>query len=86
MLHWRGWEILRQACTACNTWNSTTPWSCALLQSVQAGYLMQLAAMDIVGPVPERESASKDILVVSDYFTKWAEAYGIANQKAYSTP
>ena len=46
---------------------------------------MQLAAMDIVGPVPERESASKNILVVSDYFTKWAEAYGIANQKAYST-
>ena len=49
---------------------------------------MQLAAMDIVGPVPERESASKNILVVSDYFTKWAEAYGIANQRPtvhYST-
>ena len=47
-----------------------------------ATYPMQLVAMDIVGQFPESESGSKYILVVSDYYTKWVEAYGIANQEA----
>ena len=38
--------------------------------------------MDIVSPFPENEAGSKYILVVSDYFTKWVEAYGIANLEA----
>ena len=41
--------------------------------------------MDIVGLFPESESGKKYIpfaKVVSDYFSKWVEAYGIANQEA----
>ena len=41
-----------------------------------------LVSMDIVSPFPENEAGSKYILVVSDYFTKWVEAYGIANLEA----
>ena len=38
--------------------------------------------MDIVGPLPTSKSGNKYILVISDYFTKWAEAFGIPNQEA----
>ncbi len=37
--------------------------------SVQAGYLMQLVAMDLVELFPESKYRSKYIVVVSDYFT-----------------
>jgi len=38
---------------------------------------MQMIAADIVGPLPKSSSGNRCILVVSDYFTRWAEAYGI---------
>lgn len=43
---------------------------------------MQLVEMDIVGPFPESETGNRYILVVSDYFTKWVEAFAIPNQEA----
>ena len=38
--------------------------------------------MDILGPFPESQEGNKYILVVSDYFTRWVEAYAIKNQEA----
>ena len=38
--------------------------------------------MDILGPFTESDSGNNYILVVSDYFTKWTEAYAIPNQEA----
>ena len=43
---------------------------------------MQLVAVDILGPLPESEGGYSYVLVASDYFTRWLEAYAIPNQEA----
>lgn len=39
-------------------------------------------ALDIVGPLLLSNEGNRYILVVSDYFTKWPEAYPLSNQEA----
>ena len=43
---------------------------------------MQIIAVDIVGPITPGEAKNPYILVASDYFTRWAEAYAIPNLEA----
>ena len=43
---------------------------------------MEQTAMDIVGPLPLSKHGNKYILVFSDYFTRWPEAYAMEDQKA----
>ena len=52
------------------------------LHTIHSGYPMQVLAVDILGPLPETPSGNKYVLVASDYFTRWSEAYGIPNQEA----
>ena len=62
--------------------NHATHTGRAPLQSMLAGYPMHIVAVDIVGPFPSGESGNTYVLVASDYFSRWVEAYGILNQKA----
>ncbi len=39
-------------------------------------------AIDILGELPETENGNKYILVVSDYFTKWTQAFALPDQTA----
>ena len=43
---------------------------------------MQLVAVDLLGPLPESNDGNSYILVVADYFTRWAEAFAVPNQEA----
>eukprot|EP00731_Ephydatia_muelleri_P028893 Em0020g537a len=52
------------------------------LQSVLAGYPLQLVAIDILGPLPESKTGNSYILVAGDYLTRRMEAYPIPNQEA----
>ena len=45
---------------------------------------MEKIACDIVGPLPESEKHNNYILMVSDYHTKYVEAYALPDQTAHS--
>ena len=69
-------------CDICASRKSPPPKAKAPLKPIVAIYPMQLVAMDIVGPFPESEAGNSYVLVVADYFTRYTEAYSIANQEA----
>ena len=56
----------------------------AKLTQLPVGAPLDSIALDIVGPLPATERNNIYILVVSDYFTKWVEAYALPDQTAYS--
>ena len=43
---------------------------------------MERVALDLFGPLPVTKHGNKYILVVTDYFTRWVEAYSLPNQEA----
>jgi len=47
---------------------------------------MQVVAADILGPLPESEAGNSYVLVASDYFTKWMEAYVIPTNRRLRWP
>ena len=54
----------------------------APLQQDPPSYPWERIAMDVVGPLPRTEAGNRFILVVSDYFTKWPEAFALKDHKA----
>lgn len=46
------------------------------------GGTLEKMAVDVLGPLPASSKRNKYILIVGDYFTKWAEAYPLENQQA----
>lgn len=44
------------------------------LETIRAGYPMEVIAVDMKGASPEKNSVNSYILVFRDYFTKWMEA------------
>ena len=52
-----------------------------LRKKYAVGLPLERVGLDILGPLPESSLGNKYILVVSDCFTKWVEAYPILNQE-----
>ena len=80
--HYNDVENWCRNCAKCAMRKTPAPRARAPLQSIKAGYPMQIVATDILGPFPESINGNNYILVVGDYFTRWVEAYAICNQEA----
>ena len=80
--HWQDVRSWCRSCASCATRKMSGPQRRAPLQNIQAGYPLQLVAVDLMGPFPDNGSGNTYILVAADYFTRWVEAYAIHNQEA----
>ena len=54
----------------------------APMKQYQVGEPMKRIAIDILGPLPESNAGNKYIMIVTDYFTRWTEAFALPNQEA----
>ena len=70
------------ACSVCASRKNPTKKRRAPLLKYQVGMPLERVALDITGPWPVSHNGNRYALVVSDYFTKWAEAYPIPDQEA----
>ncbi|VDI16995.1 Hypothetical predicted protein [Mytilus galloprovincialis] len=52
------------------------------MQNYQTGAPMDRIQLDILGPFPKSRRGSKYVLVLVDQFSKWTEAYPLADQTA----
>ena len=71
-----------KGCEMCASQKSPSTKRQAPLQSDVTGCPLQCVVMDILGPLPLTSRGNKYVLVVGDYFTKWAEAYPMPNMEA----
>lgn len=69
-------------CATCAASNGPQRKRRAGMQQYIVGSPFERIAVDVLGPLPESEAGKKYIFVVMDYFTKWVEAYAVANQEA----
>jgi hypothetical protein len=69
-------------CEACARKKSPSAKARAALQNSLVGAPLERVAVDIFGPLPRSRLGNRYILVVTDYFIKWAEAYPLRNQEA----
>lgn len=72
-----------QACKECSQ-IKPAPKRGAPLHQQLVGAPLDRVAIDILGELPETERGNKYILVISDYFTKWTQAFALPNQTAQS--
>ena len=70
------------SCDVCARRKSPVPANHAPLVQDQPSFPLERVAIDIMGPLPQSNRGNKYLVVVCDYFTKWAEAFPVPNIQA----
>lgn len=76
--HVRRWII---RCTDCQSKRKSRG-SHGPMKQYLVGAPMERIALDIIVNLPQTEKGNRHVLVVMDYFTKWAEAFPLPNQES----
>ena len=80
--YWPGYEMdiqnWVQDCQQCQKRNPSQPHPLAPLGSIKCTYPCDVISWDIMGPLPLSTKGHKYILVITDLFSKWVEAFPLA--------
>eukprot|EP00731_Ephydatia_muelleri_P031108 Em0022g622a len=80
--YWPGYEMdiqnWFQECQQCQKRNPPQPHPLAPLGSIKCTYPFDVISWDIMGPLPLSTKGHKYILVITDLFSKWVEAFPLA--------
>ena len=84
--YWYGYqrdtELFCKQCGECAA-SKAPPYTIrAPLQQDLPSFPWERIAMDILGPLPVTEEGNRYLLVVSDFFTKWPEAFALKDHRA----
>ena len=71
-----------QKCKICQARKFPGKKARAPLKNLQTGARFQRVSLDILGPLPTLDSGNSYILLITDYFSKWAEAVPMPNMEA----
>ena len=71
-------------CTQCQKSKPAPSRAHGHLQKVITGAPLDIVAVDILSGLPTSSEGSKYILVLTDYFTKWSEAYALPDAEAHT--
>ena len=84
--YWPGYELdikkWIQECQQCQQRNIPQPKPLAPLGTIKANYPFEKISWDIMGPLPVSSKGKKYILVVTDIFSKWVEAFALRSTDA----
>ena len=84
--YWPGYELdikkWVQECQQCQQRNIPQPKPQAPLGTIKATHLFEKISWDIMGPLPTSSKGKKYILVVTDIFSKWVEAFALRSTDA----
>ena len=70
-----------QTCSVCQTHSRDYGPKIGKLAPITAQYPFQIIGMDIVTSFPITERGNRSIIVFTDYYTKWVEAFAIPNEE-----